>query len=210
MTAGHCFAPTDQPGQFSFKLGVFNQQTDGENGELIVDITEFHIHPQFNQDDVPVYDISLAKLKTPVQFTDHISPVCLPKLNENLPNPGTPIFLTGWGRTINSNQAPVAPTLKQVSVPMVSKQNCQNFLFGQDYSTVIFCVGFPQGGKSACNGDSGGPAVYQDATNNNQWTQIGITSFGLGSREKPCSGVYSAYSRVSTYIEFIQQYVKDL
>jgi len=95
-------------------------------------------------------------------------------------------------------------------VPLVSKEKCKAFLFNKDYSKTVICVGFDEGGKSSCQGDSGGPSVYQDAANGNRWTQIGITSFGLGSRDKPCSGKYSGYSKVSAYLDFIKQYVTDL
>jgi len=212
MTAGHCFDPNTNPAGYSFKLGVFNQTHNDEEGEQVLDISEFHIHPKYNGGGgqvPPTFDISLAKLKTPVEFTDHISPVCLPEKDKDLPAAGTPLFLTGWGRTQNSVFVGASNTLQQVSVPVVPSDKCKRFLWDQEFDT-IFCVGFDEGGKGSCSGDSGGPAVYQDPANNGQWTQIGITSFGKGSMFQPCSGEYSGYSKVSKYIDFIHEYVKDL
>jgi len=129
MTAGHCFQKTESPTKFAFKLGVFDQTKQNEDGELVLDITEFHIHPKYNGGggtNPPTYDITLVKLKDPVQFNDHISPVCLPsKQNEELPPAETTAFLTGWGRIKNSNSAPANPTLQQVAVPVVSREKCK-------------------------------------------------------------------------------------
>jgi len=213
MTAAHCVRNNPPPSIFRIKLGVFNQTRSDEIGEQVLEITEIHVHPKFNVGDgkiPPTYDIALLKLKNPVQFTDHISPVCLPKKqNEEIPDANVATFITGWGRTINRYTAETYRILQQVGVPIVSKEDCRKFIFGKDYSHVIFCVGFDIGNKLSCNGDSGGPAVFQDPTNNGQWTQIGITSFGMSNAFYPCAGKYSAYSRVSAYVDFIHKYVKD-
>jgi len=215
MCAGHCIDPKAPVTNYRIKLGVFNQSRNDEAGEVIAEIAETHVHPSYFGGGIlrpPMNDISLIKLAKPVEFTDHISPVCLPTASpDDLPADGTNIELTGWGRTQNSNQAPVSPTLKQVLLPLASKDTCKNFIGGLgDFTNVIVCFGIPKSGKTACNGDSGGPAVYQNPKNNNQWTQIGITSFGKGTQTQPCSGEYSAYGRVGAFLDFIKQYVTDL
>jgi len=215
MSAGHCINVTAPVSNYRIKLGVFDQTKNDEAGEVIAEIEEIHVHPKFSLGGIfkpPNNDISLIKLKTPVEFTDHISPVCLPTASPNdLPADNTNIELIGWGRTANSNQAPVSPTLKQVLLPLAPQATCKNFIGGLgDFTNVIICFGIPKSGKTACNGDSGGPAIYQDPKNNNQWTQIGITSFGKGTQTQPCSGDYSAYGRVGAFLDFINQYVKDL
>jgi secreted trypsin-like serine protease len=215
MSAGHCIDPQAPVANYRIKLGVFDQTKNDETGEVIAEIEEAHVHPKFSRGGIlrpPNNDISLIKLKNPVEFTDHISPICLPSASpSDLPEAGTNIELVGWGRTANSNQAPASPTLKQVLLPLADKQTCKKFIGGLgDFTNVIVCFGIPKSGKTACNGDSGGPAIYQDAKNNNQWTQIGITSFGKGTQTQPCSGDYSAYGRVGAFLDFIKQYVTDL
>jgi len=172
------------------------------------------MHPKYQDTDgrtPPLYDAALLKLANPVQFTDHISPVCLPNAqDEDLPNAGTAVLATGWGRTKNERGAPIATKLQQISVPLVTKQKCNTFLRSTEYEKIILCIGYDEGGKLICNGDSGGPAVVQDPANNNAWKLIGLADFTMGNAQKPCNSNYSGFARVSAFIEFIKQYVKDV
>ena len=53
-------------------------------------------------------------------------------------------------------------------------------------------------GKDTCNGDSGGPIVYE--TNQRVYYQVGIVSFG----SKDCGGGKPAiYTRISTFSKWI-------
>jgi len=198
LSAGHCFADTNLD-TYILKLGVFNQLKTDESGEKILKLSEIHVHPKFGSSGA-LYDISVLKLAEPIEFTDHISPVCLPtEQDEALPQAGTNIFLTGWGVTKPGlNGAPnvtTSATLKQLGIPILSKERC-----GDGY----VCIGGPGTGKSACFGDSGGPAVVQGS--NGQWKQIGIASYVT---ESTCQG-FSFYTQISKYLDFVQQYVKDL
>jgi len=198
LSAGHCFADTNLDTYF-LKLGVFNQLKTDESGEKILKLSEIHVHPKFGSSGA-LYDISVLKLAEPIEFTDHISPVCLPtEQDEELPQAGTNIFLTGWGVTKpGRNGDPnvtTSDTLKQLGIPILSKETC---------SADYVCVGGPGTGKSACFGDSGGPSVVQES--NGQWKQIGIASFVT---EGTCQG-YSYYTKISKYLDFVKQYVKDL
>jgi len=220
LTAANCVNFNPVPIFHKVKLGVFMHEKDNEPGEQFLELEEIHIHPKYKPFGAfgkpPVYDVALLKLKTPIQYTDHISPICLPKQQgEGIPPAGTAAFLTGWGWTESSNSGKVSPTLQQVSVPVVSKEKCETFLGGnfsrgtnESVTDVIMCLGFENGGKGACIGDGGGPAVIQD--NNGQWTQIGISSFGKNAANGPCTGEYSGYATVSAVIDFIRQYVKDI
>jgi len=214
MSAAHCFRNNPPASTYRIKAGVFEHAKNDEPGEKVLEVSEYILHPKYDygidRGEPPTYDIALLKLETPLDFTDHISPVCLPQEQDGLPADNTATFITGWGRTVNSDQAGVSPNLQQVSVPLVSKEKCKAFLFNKDYSKTIICVGVEQGGKTSCQGDSGGPSVFQDAANGNRWTQIGITSFGLGQQGRPCSGKYAGYSKVSAYLDFIKQHVTDL
>lgn len=61
------------------------------------------------------------------------------------------------------------------------------------------CTGPLSGGLSPCSGDSGGPLAQNGKV-------IGVVSWGLS----PCGskGAPAVYSKVSSYIDFIRQYVK--
>jgi secreted trypsin-like serine protease len=202
LTAGHCFYGSDKnPAPFSVKLGVFNKTRDDEPGEQEVGLSEIHVNPQYDPSKI-TFDVTLLKLESPITYSDHISPICLPAQGEALPDAGSDTWVTGWGAT--SQGGPDSPTLKQVSVPVVSDDDCKAAYPGQIYTDTQFCAGFPQGGKDSCQGDSGGPVVYQDPKTKN-WKQIGITSWGYGCAQ---AKYYGVYSKVSAYIDFINQYVK--
>jgi len=187
------------------KLGVFNKGNDNEPGEQVVGISEIHVHPKFDGYNFN-YDVALMKLKTPITYTDHISPVCLPsELQEKTPVAGSSVFLTGWG--ITEKYFP-SNTLKQVAVPLRTKENCKPAYPGELDEESQFCAGNDKGNKGACLFDSGGPVVFQDAANNGTWKQIGIISLGNN-----CGGFpdeHSVYSKISASLDFIKQYVKDL
>jgi len=203
LSAGHCFNIDMNLDTYLIKFGVFNQWKDNEEGEKILKLSEIHVHPKYAGGVAP-YDIAVLKLAQPIEFTDHISPICLPaKKDEELPAGGTPIFLTGCGKTkpgpSGDTSIPVADNLQQLGIPIFSKEQCNRIVSGQ-FKDAVVCVG--QSGKSACFGDSGGPAVVQE---NGQWKQLGVASFVT---DGTCRG-NSVYTKVSTYLDFVQQYVKD-
>jgi secreted trypsin-like serine protease len=202
MTAGHCFYGQTDPSNYKVKAGVFDK-TKNETGEVVVGISEIHVNPQYDPSTI-TWDITLLKLAQPLTFDDHISPVCLPAQGEDLPDAGSATYVTGWGTTSQGGQD--SKTLKQVSVPIVSTDDCKAAYPGAIYPDTQFCAGLKQGGKDTCQGDSGGPVVYQDSTTGT-WKQLGITSWGNGCAQP---NYYGVYSKVSAYIDFIHQYVTDL
>jgi len=219
MSAGHCFytyGTPNSPDKYQVRLGVFNKTYEDEPGEVILNISAFHVHPKYGnvkESGNPIYDVSLLKLKEPVQFTDHISPICLPStLDEKLPEPGTGSFITGWGY-IKESVGPTSDTLQQVGIPLVAAQPCrENYkeVPGKKVDineNIEFCYGFEKGGKAQCLGDSGGPLAFQDPNDEGRWKQLGIISWSEGcARPK----LYGVVSKVSAFMDFIREYVKDL
>jgi len=207
MTAGHCFVGQEnKTSRFTVKLGVFKKNDDDEPEEVELGLSEIHVNPKYSVHlAVPSYDITLLKLEKPVEFDEDVSPVCLPAVqDEALPPAGTQVFTTGWGLTTEGGQE--SQTLKQVSVPLVDDDTCHSTYPQRFDQPTMFCAGLEQGGKDSCNGDSGGPVVYQDPATG-AWKQVGITSWGKGCAEPD---EYGVYSKVSAYVDFINQYVTDL
>jgi len=197
LTAKHC-VEGNGPKAFRVKLGVFNKLKNDEPGEVIADVTEIHNHPTYN--------ISLMKLSSPVEFTDHIIPICLPTQDEQLPAVGTNVFTVGWGNTklpssVDSN------TLKQVAMPLVSDQKCEAAIKHKRFdSKTELCIGFENGNKTVCHGDSGGSALVQ--IEDGSWKQIGITYY---VQNLSClQPGYSGFTKVAYFLDFIKQYVHDL
>jgi len=194
MTAGHCvYGETTRPQNFRIKAGIFDERAVNETGEQFVGVKSIHLHPQYRPNPVPLWDVALIELTTPLTFTDHVQPVCLPATDSDVLMEGNNVWVTGWGTTSESGS--ISTQLRQVSVPMVSDATCTREYRNNFHSDVMFCAG--QAGKDSCQGDSGGPVVYQK---NGQWMQYGIVSWGQGCAEANYAGVYS---KVSAYCPFI-------
>lgn len=68
----------------------------------------------------------------------------------------------------------------------------------EQLSGSMFCAGDLRGGKDACKGDSGGPAI---AKIKGKATLVGITSWGLGCGLPNKPGVYT---KVGKFVDWIQ------
>uniref|UniRef100_A0A6B0VBU7 Putative serine protease n=1 Tax=Ixodes ricinus TaxID=34613 RepID=A0A6B0VBU7_IXORI len=137
-------------------------------------------------------DIAILKLKTPVNFTDYIQPICLPE-NWDMPSLSVPIYILGWGfyydteiidysgyedmeETGSSSSESVVIvtsgfplTLRQRNITLINTTACQKQLRRSVPDYIICSTG------GGCHGDSGGPLVYE---NNGTWFLLGIHSGG--------------------------------
>ncbi|GBG31132.1 Serine protease 56 [Hondaea fermentalgiana] len=96
--------------------------------------------------------------------------------------------------------------LRKVDVPFVPYKDCVKGIYEKseiDKKTMI-CAGYEKGGKDSCQGDSGGP-LFRDGGVGNQYL-AGIVSWGYGCAAPKAYGVYT---RVSTFVEWIESYVLD-
>jgi len=208
LTAAHCITDLD-PEMYLVRLGAYNLSDTSERGRVSMELSELHVHPKYTRNwNNSWYDIALMKLKEPIEFTDHISPICLPAVQDELPLAGTNTYIIGWGNTKVPPAYAPSDTLKQVTVPLVSQAVCKaknpsDYEFNEK---VEICIGFEQGGKGACHGDSGGPAMIQNP--DGSWIQIGITSWvHNGICAAPS---HTVFSKVSAFLEFIRKYVKGV
>ncbi|XP_049540859.1 chymotrypsin BI-like [Anopheles darlingi] len=104
----------------------------------------------------------------------------------------------GFGRTSDASTA-VSPVVMFTSNPVMTEADC----IAQWNNVLIepqnVCMS-GEGGRSACNGDSGGPLAVQDGGAS---LQIGIVSFGSAGG---CAiGMPSVYARVSHFLAWIEE-----
>ena len=161
---------------------------------------EFHeddrivIHPDFNPDTFH-NDAMLIKLQT----SSSLTPVPINR-DPDMPVTGTLLTVMGFGDT--SFNGELSPNLLQATVSVYDFDQCTQVYATE--SVVLdrdaqFCALDDTGlGADACQGDSGSPIIDE------RGVQMGIVSFGLGCGQV---GIPATYTRISTYIDWIDEQV---
>lgn len=212
LTAAHCgklvFVGTFYGDQVA--LGQHDRQATSESGKQTIEVDEVFIHPNYEKPGEPKksYDVALLKLRGEAEFTDTVSPICLPDPGDfgddsSFPA-GMECILSGWGSTPGESHPSdlygQPYKLRQAALPLVDDSTCrQIYLEGADFEIqdTMQCAGGD--GKTSCNGDSGGPLVCKKG---DQWFQVGIVSFG----PSPCDATIPAvYTRVAAYTDWITE-----
>ncbi|EFZ00099.2 hypothetical protein MAA_03876 [Metarhizium robertsii ARSEF 23] len=181
LTAAHCLIWSE---------GWHNKTTGGQ-----VIAAKPVLYPGFRRrrSSSHPHDIAILKLSTPIQESKTIGYATLPDAGSD-PVVNSFAIVAGWGRT-GPQDDPLHP-LKKATVSIQAREECS---FGGRNATDNedeVCAGGD--GKDACQGDSGGPLIDKETRH-----IIGISS--SSSRGGTC-GVYPGlYTRVSSYIDFIQE-----
>jgi secreted trypsin-like serine protease len=213
LTAAHCvvdlvyYSATPQsPATLDVVFGVHNLRTD--KGER-VHVKKIVVHPDFSYETNKA-DIALLELETTVKRPT----VSLADRSSNaLEKEGTLATTIGWGNTSNLTKRPIFPDeLRQVSIPIVSNDTCTQAAKNAakekspNIDAATLCAGLVEGGKDACNGDSGGPLLVPTASG--EMKQVGIVSFGM-TENCAMPNVYGVYTKVSAFNDFIGERLCD-
>lgn len=148
------------------------------------------------------FDIALIRLDRFVQFSQFVSPVCLPKTEElvNRDFEGYSFYAAGWGKTESESYSEVK---LKVEVSGISLEKCKRIYSKRYLNDNQMCAGGVSG-VDTCQGDSGGPLVGLDLSANNQiyYYLAGIVSYGpLRCGRDGSPGIYT---RVSSHIGWIE------
>ncbi|KAF2361625.1 Serine proteases trypsin domain [Trinorchestia longiramus] len=193
-TASHCWKHMKND-EFNTRLHVqfgtteFYDPSNEKNHSDRYQVLRMYTHSGF---DIKSYrnDITLLELKSPVNFTYKVLPVCLPSPGQNFV--GEMAIVIGWGQ-LNYESARVSRVQQYVDVPIISRDTCQRWLdISPENATVLpghMCAGYVDGGKDACKGDSGGPLVVRDR--DSKWVLAGTVSHGFGCAEPFKPGLYT-------------------
>ncbi|KAM6176957.1 chymotrypsinogen B-like [Erethizon dorsatum] len=192
VTAAHCEVTKSDV----VVLGEYDLDSDEEDVQVLA-IEQVFTHPNYSSDTID-NDIALIKLATPAQFTDTVSPVCLPWAIDDFPS-GTLCVTTGWGRT-RFFPSKTPSKLQQGVLPLVSTDDCEKY-WGNQVTEAMICAGGD--GVSPCMGDSGGPLVCQK---DGVWYLVGIVSWGSGT----CStSIPAVYTRVTALLSWVQEILEQ-
>ncbi|XP_014787085.1 transmembrane protease serine 2 [Octopus bimaculoides] len=199
LTAAHCFdyAQLRNASLWNVTSGKHHSNcTDTTEQEWPV--SQIVIHPGYvaptNEND-----IALLKLSKPLTYNCRTQPICLPKDDKPLKT-GRFCKIAGWGMTFGKGSR---TALNELTLPVINGSLCGSLeYYGNRYHEEnMVCLGYPEGGLDACNGDSGGPMV---CNNNGKWILSGVTSWGLGCAQPKQPGVYT---RIRPFMTWIKKYL---
>ncbi|KFB47110.1 AGAP006674-PA-like protein [Anopheles sinensis] len=155
------------------------------------------VHPGYDASTIR-NDIAVVRLNSPAVFNARVQPIALPARSDARTFAGMEGTASGFGRTSDASPA-TSPVVMFTRNPIQSNAQCNGFwstALVQDQNVCLDATG----GRSVCNGDSGGPLAVQDGGNS---LEVGIASFV--SAAGCASGAPSVFVRISFFRDFIEQ-----
>ncbi|XP_054164176.1 serine protease 41-like, partial [Oppia nitens] len=226
LTAAHCFDQLSSPidnltvrlGAHTFKSSSMMSVNHKETGSSSSSSNEYRIdqvviHPGYDT-DTKLNDIALVKLKVPqpsgrsvVFDNNNIMPIIIHKSNNNDSYEGQSVRVLGWGLTEDPvyKSAKQSEILQELVIRVWNNTDCSREVQAFTDEIVIgdsmLCAGGDeQGGRDACQHDSGGPLIHMSG---NLWpVLIGIVTAGIGCGMPRMPGIYT---RVGYYTDWINQ-----
>ncbi|CAH1731777.1 unnamed protein product [Aphis gossypii] len=199
ITAAHC-----QPGFLANLVAVFGEyDISGEvesKRSISKNVKRVIVHRQY---DAATFenDIALLELESPVNYDQHIVPICMPDDEDDFT--GRMAVVTGWGRLKYGGGVP--SILQEVQVPIIENQVCQDMFETAGHTKTILssflCAGYANGQRDSCEGDSGGPLMIEK--DNGRWTLIGTVSHGIKCAAPYLPGVYMRTTYYKPWLQTI-------
>ncbi|CAG9790612.1 unnamed protein product [Diatraea saccharalis] len=210
LSAGHCTRNprARDPAPAIVRLGDQNidpSVVDGAN-PIEVPIKSTLSHPDYKPPR-RYNDIALFELASDVTFSATIRPACLWSRSDL--GGHKKALATGWGVT-DAVTKQTSKELQKVSLSLLDNNQCDQLLVSSrnrhwgGFQQSQMCAGELRGGKDTCQGDSGSPLQVTSKDNQCIFHIIGITSFGRKCAE---SGMPAVYTRVSSYVDWIESVV---
>lgn len=195
LTAAHCILRGAVPSNYTIKAGsTFRLDEPNDPNAQIRTLSRFILHPGYTSTPVTRHDIAVLHWVRPLVFGANVRPIILAQPNNLVPY-GRLGVTSGWGLTA-PGQLPLR--LQAVATPFVTNAQCNRSYSGL-IAVDMICAGFPQGGRGACNADSGGPLVDRST---NRFVQFGVVSWSRGCAQPNFPTVYG---RVSVYSAWIRR-----
>ncbi|XP_053674745.1 brachyurin-like [Anopheles nili] len=198
LTAGHCVM-LDQSTLASggtVILGAHNRlEVEPTQQRIRYGRSGIVVHPQYAVTNYR-FDVALVQLNSAAIYTVAVQPVRLPARSDPRQFEGFIGTVSGFGRT-SDTETVFAPVLRYTVNPVMANVDCLGFWSVLLVEPQNVCLS-GEGGRSSCNGDSGGPLTVQESGSS---LLIGVTSFGSGSG---CTrGMPTVYARTSFFMDWI-------
>ncbi|XP_007552393.1 ST14 transmembrane serine protease matriptase a [Poecilia formosa] len=197
VTAAHCVQNDGnlrfgEPATWEVFLGLHDQRKI-ESFVVKRKLKRIISNPNYNPNTFN-NDIALMELDSPIKYSDHIQPICLPNADYKVPV-GETVFITGWGATREGG--PAAKVLQKAEVRIINHTEC-NKLMSYRLTSKMFCAGVLKGGVDACQGDSGGPLNILEG---DCMLLAGVVSWGDGCARRNKPGIYTTVSEFRGWIK---------
>ncbi|XP_068127851.1 granzyme A-like isoform X2 [Hyperolius riggenbachi] len=174
LTAAHCTIKDTT----TIKLGLHSLSKEDEFVQTF-QVSNWHRHPHYNRVTFD-NDVQLVQLSGKAKLTTGVKPRKLPTTFSDV-EPGTICESAGWGITSNDSNSG-SDKLLEVNLPAISREKCAAMWKLHKITKNMMCTLDALGGKTTCNGDSGGPLICQGQLR-------GVVSFGpknnCGNAEYP-------------------------
>ncbi|KAJ8668626.1 hypothetical protein QAD02_010289 [Eretmocerus hayati] len=222
VTAAHCVA--DRTGSFYYSpmkiIGGIHDKSVGSFTKFSADVLRAYIPKSFltrKSEFRYVGDIAVLKLVQSLNSSVNpfLVPLKLPSIRRQFVNEFVTVTGFGWnkvqvsfdlhGRGLVESGVSYG-RMRFATATVLSRVECQGLIPSIPISSSMLCAKITQRGpyfpQGICTGDSGGPLVY------NNRILVGIVSKGpVGCDETFTAGIYT---RVSSYLDFIQKVIKDI
>ncbi|KAH8291584.1 hypothetical protein KR018_001721, partial [Drosophila ironensis] len=176
---------TAYPDGYSRRFSIRAGTNDRFSGGSLVNVAEVIVHEEYGNF---LNDIALLRLETPLIFSSNIQPIPLPSTDTPV---DADVIISGWGRLKTGGDLP--RYLQYNTLKSISTEQCDE-LIGFDFEGEL-CLIHPVD-NGACNGDSGGPAIYNNEV-------VGIAGFVVGG----CGSSYpDGYARVFYFKDWIRKH----
>lgn len=142
LTAGHCIGKNFEVKDLLVRYGsadIYSETFQGANVQEVIVHEGYDFGPTMF---LPLHDIALIKLQTPIDMGDIENRVKLPIPGQFFPT-GTPAIVAGWGAT--EDELP-SETLRKTTQIIVSSKDCREMNDGDKFFTQI-CSIYVGGGK---------------------------------------------------------------
>lgn len=191
VSAAHCRQPAS-----AFKVTVGDYDRSSVDGrEQQRDVSDVIVHP-FYTVITHDYDVMLIKLKEPLSFNEYIQAAPLVASGGSL-DEDDQCTVCGWGNRMIAGEASYPSRLRCVNLPLISSSRCDSLYSGQ-ISEAMFCLGVSEGGRDACDGDSGSAVMCKGELH-------GVVAWGYGCANPNFPGVYTKLALMRPWMNSIMQ-----
>ncbi|XP_005101410.2 uncharacterized protein LOC101863910 [Aplysia californica] len=171
LTAGHCVDSYMSFDSLMVIAGTTHLSRLGQTGRRHY-IRRVILHPGFVFGKAN--DIALLELKTPLEYSDYIKPLCFPE-EDDVFTMANECHIAGWGHLQGNGGAP-SRNLQQTKLSLWDTNKCNSsFMWDGLIKEDEICAGYYNGLIAPCYGDSGSAVACKDEFGT--WKSVGVASY---------------------------------